>query len=93
MSLLVPTARAAVDAAAFGKVVDPVIENIVNPILMLMFAVGIVVFVYGVFQIVWGGEENQKKGKMSIFGGLIGMFIMLSAWGIVRLISNTVGAF
>jgi uncharacterized membrane protein len=90
MSLLVPTAHAAFDATAFGKVVDPVITNIVNPVIMLLFAVGIVVFVYGVFQVVWGGEEARQKGKMSMIGGIIGMFIMVSAWGIIRLISNTV---
>ena len=87
---LLPVAHAAVDATAFGRVVDPVIENIVNPLIVLLFAVGTLVFVYGVFQVVWGGEEARQKGKVSMIGGVVGMFLMLSAWGIVRLISNTV---
>ncbi len=90
MSYLVPQAFAKIDGAAFGKVIDPIISNIVSPLVMLLFAVAIVVFAYGVFQVVWGGEEGQKKGKMSMLGGIVGMFIMLSAWGIIYLVANTV---
>lgn len=87
---LVPTAFAKVDANAFGSVLNPIISNIIQPIVGLMFAIAIVVFAYGVFQTVWGGEEARKAGKLSMIGGIIGMFIMMSAWGIIYLISNTV---
>lgn len=93
MSSLVPQAFAKVDGAAFGKVIDPVISNVVNPLVALIFAVAILVFVYGVFQVVWGGEEAREKGKKSMIGGVVGMFIMLSAWGIIYLVSNTVKTF
>ena len=86
---------AAVDATLFGKTIDPVINNIVDPVIALMFAVGLIVFVYGVLQVVWGSEEGdaRTRAKMSMLGGIIGMFIMLSAWGIIYLISNTVKTF
>ncbi len=93
MSLFATTVYARVDASAFGNVVNPIINNIVNPLVKLMFAVAIVVFIFGVLQLVWGDEEARKKGKMSIVGGLIGMFIMLSAWGIIYLVANTVAQF
>ena len=93
MNFSVPIAFAKVDAVAFGSVLNPIISNIINPVVELMFAVAIVVFVYGVFQVVWGGEEARKKGKASMWGGLIGMFIMMSAWGIIYLVSNTVKSF
>ncbi len=87
---IVPTAFAAVDANAFGNVLNPIISNIIQPVVGLMFAVAIVVFAYGVFQPVWGGEEARKAGKLSMLGGIIGMFIMMSAWGIIYVIANTV---
>lgn len=87
---LVSIANAKVDANAFGRVIDPIISNIIQPIVELMFAVALIVFVYGVFQIVWGGEEAREAGKKSMWGGLIGLFIMTSAWGIIYLIGNTV---
>jgi len=88
---LIPSAQAAVDSAAFARVIDPVIENIVDPLVMLVFAVAIVVFVYGVFQMVWSdADDARKRGRMSVLGGLIGMFIMLSAWGIIHIIADTI---
>lgn len=80
------------DPSAFGRVLDPIISNIVNPIVELLFAIGIVVFAYGVFQVVWGGEESRERGKAAMWGGLIGMLIMTSAWGIIYLVSNTIKA-
>jgi len=83
---------AALDAATFGKAVDPIISNILNPIMALIFAVALVVFVYGVLTYVWGSQDGDARtlAKNSMVGGIIGMFIMLSAWGIVNLIANTV---
>ena len=83
-------AEAAVDAAKFNNVVNPILTNIVNPLIYLAFAVATIVFFIGVAQLIWGGVESRKTGKMSILGGIIGMFIMLSAWGIINLVSNTV---
>ncbi len=90
MISIVPTAQAAVDAQAFGKVVDPIINNIVNPVVELMFAVALVAFVYGVLQLVWGDEGKRDDAKRAIWMGVIGMFIMVSAWGIIYVIANTV---
>ncbi len=90
MDALVPTAFAKVDAAAFGRVLDPVINAIVTPLVQLAFAVAVVVFAYGVFQVVWGGDEAREKGKKSMLYGVIGMFIMMSAWGLIYLVANTV---
>jgi uncharacterized protein YqgC (DUF456 family) len=86
---------AAVDATTFGKVIDPVISNIIDPIVMFLFAVALVVFTYGVLKYVWGSSEGDDRthAKNSMLGGIIGMFIMLSAWGIVYLISNTIKTF
>ena len=86
---------AAVDATAFGNAVDPIIRNIVDPVVTLMFAVALVVFAYGVLQVVWGSAEGDARGnaKKAMLGGILGMFIMLSAWGIIYLISNTIKTF
>lgn len=91
----VEKAYAAVDAQALGGVLDPIITNIVDPIIELMFAVAVVVFAYGVFQMIWNktDADGHTKGRNSMVGGIIGMFIMLSAWGIINLIANTVKGF
>ena len=96
MFLQLPIAYAqssSVNATTFGNAVNPILTNIVDPIIELMFALAIVVFAYGVLQLVWGPEESRGKAKISMLSGIIGIFIMTAAWGIVYLVSNTVGGF
>jgi len=94
MSLLdlIPQAHAAVDMTAFAKVVDPIISNIVYPLLALLFGVAMLVFVWGVLQIVLhsDNEDARTKGKMTMTWGTVGIVIMVSAWGIIYLVSNTI---
>ena len=91
----IPIAEAKVDLTAFGTIVNPIISNIIYPIIELMFGVAVLVFVYGVLQLVLHGadDEARKKGKATIMYGTFGIFIMVSAWGIIYLISNTVKGF
>ena len=81
-----------ITATAMSK---PIMSNIVNPVVWLMFGVAAVVFTYGVLQMVIKGNDPEARtsGQKSILYGIIGMFIMVSAWGIVYLISNTIKSF
>lgn len=94
MSNLVATVYAASQdpTEAFASVVNPIIQNIVNPIVMLMFAVAIVVFIWGIVEMVMHGDDSgaREKGRNHMLAGLIGIVIMLSAWGIIYFISNTI---
>ena len=91
MSAIIPITHAA-DAEAFGDAIDPIIQNIVNPIVGVLFAVALIAFVFGVLQLVRGDSDSdtRSQGKKAMVGGVIGMFIMLSAWGFIHLISNTI---
>jgi len=72
------------------------VQYILNPILGLLFAVGTLVFAFGIVEFMIGlsTESSDKKedGKRHIYYGLAGMFIMASAWAIVRLIGTMVCA-
>ncbi|MES2216023.1 MAG: hypothetical protein V4481_01870 [Patescibacteria group bacterium] len=83
------------DPSAFGRIIDPIITHIVNPVITLMFGIGLIVFAYGIFEMVWkGGDPSARTtGRYHMLGGLVGMFIMLSAWGLIYLVSNTVKTF
>jgi len=86
-------AASTVNATTFGNAINPVIVNIVDPIIEFMFALAVVVFAYGVLKLIWGGEDDRKQAKASMLSGVIGIFIMMAAWGIVYLVSNTVKQF
>lgn len=95
MLSLVPQVQAAVDTTAFGNFVSPIIVNIVDPVVELMFSIGIIVFVWGIVEMIVNADDPDARGKgrRHMLSGLIGMVIMLSAWGIIYVISNTVKAF
>jgi hypothetical protein len=95
VSLASHSAAATVDAETFGRAIDPIIINIVSPIVKLLFAVAVIVFIYGVVQMVWHktDPEARKTGQYAMIGGLTGLLIMASAWGIINLIANTVKQF
>lgn len=90
--LSIPIAHAEVDMTAFGNFLNPIIDAVVYPLIALLFGIAVLVFVWGVLQFVLGGNEEtaREKGKMTMKYGTIGFFIMIAAWGIVYIVSNTV---
>lgn len=72
-----------------------IILNIIDAYLVpLIFAIAFIVFLWGVFQyFVLGGAnvEKRKEGQMFALFGIIGLFVMLSIWGLVNLFVNTFG--
>lgn len=77
--------------------VDQLLNNItsivLNPIIALLFAVALLIFFYGIVQFINSETSDSKReqGKRKIIYGLVGMFIMFSAYGIIRLILATFG--
>ncbi len=80
---------------AVDKALSPIFSIIVVPLLELLFAVATVVFVYGVIQVVLNqvDTEAHEKGRKSMLYGIIGLFIMLSAWGIIYFVGNPLAGF
>lgn len=68
-------------------------ENILNPLIYLMFGVASLSFAWGVYVFLANlhNEEELKKGGMAMLWGILGMAIMLGAKGIIRVICGTIG--
>jgi len=69
-------------------------DAILNPIIILVFAAAVLIFLYGVFEYVRdsSSEDGRTTGQRHILAGVFGMFIMISVFGIVHLILGTIGA-
>lgn len=77
-------------ATAFSVV--GTLGSLLSFIIPILITLAVVYFVWGVIQYtVSTDEEAKKKAKSGIIQGLIGLFIILSFWGIVRVVQNTVG--
>lgn len=68
-------------------------QFILNPLILLAFAVAFLVFFWGIVQFISSqtADAARDEGKRKIFWGLFGMFIMFSAYGLIRLILGTFG--
>jgi hypothetical protein len=66
-------------------------EYILNPLIVLAFAVALLIFFWGIFQFISSEAAGTKRaeGQKKIIYGLLGMFIMFSAYGIIGLILDT----
>lgn len=66
---------------------------VVNPLVQLMFAAAVVYFVYGIFAyfIKGDGDADRIQGKNHILWSTVGLFIMISVWGIIAIIQRTLG--
>jgi uncharacterized membrane protein YbhN (UPF0104 family) len=66
---------------------------ILNPLIVLLFALAALYFVYGLFKFVANSssDDARNQGKRHMVYGVIGMFIMVSAFALISLVLNTVG--
>ena len=67
--------------------------GILNGVIFLFITIAIVVFFWGLISYLAniGGEDAAKKGIQLMLWGIIALFVMVSVWGIIRLLQNTFG--
>ena len=75
------------------QIIAAVNTNIVNPLIFLLLAVALVVFLWGLvsyFQNIDNPEE-RSKGIRHMIWGVVGLVIMISFAGIINIIKNLIG--
>lgn len=88
--LLVAAQDRVTDIDSVGHFITNIITNVAVPVI---FALAFIVFIWGVFQyFIAGGhdEEKRKKGRELMMYGIIGFFVMVSVWGLVNILVNSV---
>lgn len=68
------------------------VNQILATIIPILITFAVVYFIWGVIQYTISTDEEAKAGaRNKIIGGLIGLFVIVAFWGIIRLITNTFG--
>jgi hypothetical protein len=66
------------------------IKNLINVALPLLIAAAVVYLVFNIIKyVVVAGEEAKKGAKDHIVWGVIGLFAIVSIWGLVNLLSSS----
>ena len=79
------------DFSQFTGFIDYATCTITHSIIPLLFAVAMLVFFFGVIKYVISpdGSDNREEGRQFMMYGIVGLFVMVSVWGLVAVISNT----
>lgn len=82
-----------VKSTSAGPIVDGIMNFIVIPVMEGLFIFTILIFIWGVVDLIAHADDPtaRAKGQQHILWGVIGLFIMISAYGIVRVIGATIG--
>ena len=75
-----------------GGLIDVIqkLQGLLNAIVPLLVALGVVYFVWGVVQYVVGdGEEAKTKGRDRMIYGIIGLAVIIGVWGLVGILLST----
>ena len=68
------------------------ILRILNIVLLIALALAFLFFVFGVIKYMTGKEaEDKAKARSQMIYGIIGLFVIFSAWGLVRILQRTFG--
>ncbi len=76
----------------FAKLFANVKADIITPLIYLFFALAIVYFIWGVMIFIQNAADPEKRleGQKHMLWGIIGIFIMVSAIGIINIITGTI---
>ncbi|MDP3965176.1 MAG: hypothetical protein Q8Q13_00040 [bacterium] len=74
----------------YGDLVN-LLVSLMNNAVAVLIALALAVYFYGMSSniIQFGSEENIEKKKAFFFWGVIILFVMVSIWGILRIVQNT----
>lgn len=66
------------------------VPDLLNAIIPIIITVGVIFFILGVVQYVIADDEAAKtKGRDRMLYGIIGLFVIVTFWGLVTVLQNT----
>ena len=90
-----PVVTFAQSTVSFGSLNTPLsqIKGLVSSTIPILIGIGIVVFLYGVIKYVLAEGDPSKRSEARGFmiWGIVGLFVMVSVWGLVGLLQSTFG--
>lgn len=69
-----------------------VIRNVMDILIPLLITGALIFFIYGVIQYITAKDGDAKeKGRKVLVQGVLGLFIIVSVWGLIGIIQSTFG--
>jgi len=88
---LVALAQAYTPANGIGGLIT-LLGSLLQAALPVLISLAVVWFVWNVFRyVIAGSDEEKTKARVNMIWGIVGIFVMVSIWGLVSILANTFG--
>jgi fumarate reductase subunit D len=66
--------------------------DLIKDLIPLVIALTVLVFLWGIFRLVLASDSEDKRteAKTIMFYGIVSLFVMVSVWGLVRILTVSV---
>jgi len=88
VAVVLPQTAVAAAAKNFSELAGELV-NILNLATLTLIIAGFVVYFWGISVNILKFEDDPEKRKAYFFWGLLVLFVMVSIWGIIGLLQNT----
>lgn len=73
-----------------SSLLGKIAQLILNPLIVLGFVIATIYLFYGIAEMIWKADSSDLgKSRDNVKYGIIGLFIMFSVYGILRIIIAT----
>ncbi len=75
----------------FAGLIETIVFTVIDPLLFLVSALALLYFILGVTKYIYhsGDAEKRTEGYQMMIYGIIALFVMVSVWALVGVLSNT----
>ncbi len=79
-------------AAATAFSILAIVQSLMNIVIPILITLAVIYFIWGVIQYTISQDEEAKKNaRGKIIMGLVGLFVIVAFWGIINVLSRTIG--
>lgn len=77
-------------AQSLEHIVSTIEQKLLNPLIVFLSVLASLIFIWGIIEFIAnaGDAEAQTTGRRHIVWGIVGLIIMVSAFGIINLIAS-----
>jgi hypothetical protein len=86
---LFPIVVAAADGVTIGSILISLRDSLINPLVGVLMTLAIAAFFYGLVVYIWNLRGGKDEGKAIMVWGVVAIFVMVSVWGLVKLLQRT----
>lgn len=95
MKKIIATLAVLVPSVAFAQAITDAntlvfkLTNLGNTFIGILIAFAVIWIIFNVVRFIVSSSEKRKEYQGGILWGIVGLFVILSIWGLVRILTNT----